>query len=347
MQSSRTFLGVSVAAAAVAALAAALYTTNRRRTVGHPPLPLVPVVQPPEGFVPIEAEVKEQPAMSSPAPAPASAPAEAAAVAVVSPVSPPRRREVIWNLETFNGEIMPERSDALIWSAGLMSGFKPHYYACDSENDTGWGCGHRCIQSLVWQLANQQRMLSGGAADTVLEVPRIAQILTDLATLPAAAGEATATWGEWLAVDSMTRYLGHFHGLANCRMVSLTRMAQLEQLAEDLRDHFLLKDLLVVAEGTGQLFMLGGVRCVAAAGQPSYDLFVVDPHGPPRIVGAGVAAAAEMTFHGEVGWVTARALLVDSSRTQLAQAFPGQAFTDDEILQHIGGWRLLLLSRDE
>eukprot|EP01139_Manchomonas_bermudensis_P014894 Amastigsp_a509136_30.p1 type:complete len:355 gc:universal Amastigsp_a509136_30:68-1132(+) len=349
---SKTAWLASIVAAASAAALATVYISRARRPLQQPSSRTLLIPRVPLSQGSMHSSEAEAPSSSAKVAAPViSSRAQEAEPVFSGGAETAAPESAVWTIDRFDGSIAADAAAAadVLWSCGVTR-FRPFYYCCDGFDDSGWGCGYRCIQALVWQVQEQAWLLEKTTPVGVPSLEAICKTLNEAELASALRGESPQeqpqvyALGEWLAVDAVTRYLGTC-GLADCRMFSLSSAARLDELAESLREHFVTRDLFAIVEGTGQLFLVGGVRCVARNARPEVDFFVVDVHGPPQLLGTGPQAAEAFAFTGGVGWVSARALLFDSAREQLASAFPGQTFTESAILDHIGGWRVLMPSR--
>ncbi|XP_036405018.1 inactive Ufm1-specific protease 1 [Megalops cyprinoides] len=149
------------------------------------------------------------------------------------------------------------------------------HYGCDGQDDRGWGCGYRTLQTLSSWLC-----LSWSQLRNNIPPPSLCKIQQALVTMgdkpPSFVGSR-----EWIGTFEAALVLDHFYDVP-CRIVHVRGGgAELEGVAEELHQHF---------QSQGSPVMMGGDRdnsskgilgvCTGARG--SY-LLVLDPHyyGPP------------------------------------------------------------------
>ncbi|KNC46847.1 uncharacterized protein AMSG_03277 [Thecamonas trahens ATCC 50062] len=262
----------------------------------------------------------------------ASHPTAQSLALAIEDATPPPPPVVADNSLYVAGDNMPgteagrDGDDETEWMATVTK-FHAAWYHCDEEDDSGWGCGFRVVQMLAH------------AASGPHAVPSIADIVAACNASPRA---EPVVWGEWLAVDALAGYLGAAHGLLECSMMSVDAIDKLDVLALRLQHHLSAHNTMAVFEGTGQIFCVAGVRSRLAR----REVLIVDPHGPPSAATRTESGVlVDFAFHGGIGWIELRELLLNTARVEAASAFGGDLPPDNELLRLIGGWRVLFLSK--
>ncbi|XP_036453685.1 inactive Ufm1-specific protease 1 [Colossoma macropomum] len=151
----------------------------------------------------------------------------------------------------------------------LISGECLYYhYGCDGQDDRGWGCGYRTVQTICsW--------LFSGSQSGTRPPPSLAEIQQALVTV---GDKPSSLLGsrEWIGTYEAALVLDQLYDVP-CR-ISHVRSggSELEQAAEELHHHFLTR---------GSPVMMGGDRDNSSKGilgvctgkQGSY-LLIMDPH---------------------------------------------------------------------
>ncbi|KAF7660090.1 hypothetical protein LDENG_00288760 [Lucifuga dentata] len=166
-----------------------------------------------------------------------------------------------------------------------------YHYGCDGQDDRGWGCGYRTIQTMAsWLCHNWSPPV--GQCRTPPSLPEMQQALVSMGDKPG----SFLTSREWIGTFEASLVLDYFYDVP-CKVVHVRGGgAELEQVAvEELHWHF---------EEQGSPVMMGGDRDnsskgilgVCTGGQGSY-LLVVDPHyyGCPQ-------EKVELQRQGWVAW---------------------------------------------
>lgn len=165
------------------------------------------------------------------------------------------------------------------------------HYGCDGQDDRGWGCGYRTIQTIAsWICLN--RSLSKDKNRLPPRIPEVQQALVNMEDKPG----SFLSSKEWVGTFEASLVLDFFYDVP-CKLVHVRcGGAELEHVAvEALHHHF---------EKHGSPVMMGGDRDNSSKGivgvctgdKGSY-LLVVDPHyfGPQR-------EPAELQRRGWVAW---------------------------------------------
>lgn len=144
-----------------------------------------------------------------------------------------------------------------------------YHYGCDGQDDRGWGCGYRTVQTIGSWLNN----VSHGAKSRL--PPSLSEIQQALVTV----GDKPASFlgsKEWIGTYEAALVLEQLYDVP-CRLVhARSGGTELEQAAQDLHQHFLTR---------GSPVMMGGDRDNSSKGilgvctgkEGSY-LLVMDPH---------------------------------------------------------------------
>lgn len=146
------------------------------------------------------------------------------------------------------------------------------YYGCDGQDDRGWGCGYRTIQTMAsWLCHNWFPPKENNRCPP--SIPEIQQALVTMGDKP---GSFLGS-REWIGTFEASLVLDHFYDVP-CKLVHVRGGgADLEQVAvKELHQHF---------EKHGSPVMMGGDRDNSSKGilgvcsgdKESY-LLVVDPH---------------------------------------------------------------------
>lgn len=146
------------------------------------------------------------------------------------------------------------------------------HYGCDGQDDRGWGCGYRTIQTIAsWICLN--RHLSKNKKKHPPSIPEIQQALVSMEDKPSSFMSSR----EWTGTFEASLVLDFFYDVP-CKLVHVRGGgAELEQVAvETLHHHF---------EKHGSPVMMGGDRDNSSKGvmgvytsNEGRSLLVVDPH---------------------------------------------------------------------
>ncbi|XP_049588586.1 ufm1-specific protease 1 isoform X1 [Syngnathus scovelli] len=149
--------------------------------------------------------------------------------------------------------------------------YQYYHYGCDGQDDRGWGCGYRTIQSMAsWLGSNVKPQVQNKPPPSILEIQ---QALVSMMDKPSSFLGSK----EWIGTFEASLVLSYFYDVP-CRLVHVrSGGAELEQVAvETLHRHFSKHRCPVMMGGDRDNSSKGvmGV-CTGAAG--SY-LLIVDPH---------------------------------------------------------------------
>ncbi|XP_028973463.2 ufm1-specific protease 1-like [Esox lucius] len=154
------------------------------------------------------------------------------------------------------------------------------HYGCDGQDDRGWGCGYRTLQTMAWWLCHSWCPPSPKAkCRPPPSLPEIQHALVAMGDKPA----SFAGSREWIGTVEASLILDYYYNVP-CKVVHVRGGGiELNRAAEELHEHF---------QSQGSPVMMGGDRdnsskgilgvCSRPEGQGSY-LLVMDPHyyGPP------------------------------------------------------------------
>uniref|UniRef100_A0A672GVL1 Ufm1-specific protease 1-like n=1 Tax=Salarias fasciatus TaxID=181472 RepID=A0A672GVL1_SALFA len=172
------------------------------------------------------------------------------------------------------------------------------HYGCDGQDDRGWGCGYRTVQTLSSWL----RMNGFPARGPAPTLPRIQQALVSMQDKP----DSFRGSRDWIGTFEASLVLDFIHDVP-CKLVHVRGgAAELERVAaEELHRHFHVHGSPVMMGGDRDNSSKGIVGvCTGAGGS---HLLVVDPHyygGPPE--------RAELQRRGWVAWRRVSSLDQDS-----------------------------------
>ncbi|XP_056156698.1 inactive Ufm1-specific protease 1 [Lampris incognitus] len=146
------------------------------------------------------------------------------------------------------------------------------HYGCDGQDDRGWGCGYRTVQTIASWLCHNWSPAKGQCKPPP-SLPEIQQALVSM-------GDKSASFShsrEWIGTFEASLALDYFYDLP-CKVVHVRGGgAELEQVAvEELHQHF---------QRHGSPVMMGGDRdngskgiLGVCTGESGSFLLVVDPH---------------------------------------------------------------------
>ncbi|XP_030636761.1 ufm1-specific protease 1 [Chanos chanos] len=149
--------------------------------------------------------------------------------------------------------------------------FLYYHYGCDGQDDRGWGCGYRTVQTISsWLCHNWSPPKSSCRSPPSL--PEIQRALVTIGDKP----PLFCGSKDWIGTFEAAIVLDHFYDVP-CRIVHVrSGGSELAKAAEDLHQHFTIH---------GSPVMMGGDRDNSSKGilgvctgkQGSY-LLVMDPH---------------------------------------------------------------------
>uniref|UniRef100_A0A8D3EGB1 UFM1-specific peptidase 1 n=2 Tax=Scophthalmus maximus TaxID=52904 RepID=A0A8D3EGB1_SCOMX len=148
-----------------------------------------------------------------------------------------------------------------------------YHYGCDGQDDRGWGCGYRTVETMASWLCLNLFAAKQPSRPPPPSIPEIQQALVSMGDKP----DSFVGSREWIGTFEASLVLDHFYDVP-CKLVHIRGgEAQLEHVAvEELHQHF---------EKHGSPVMMGGDRDNSSKGivgvctgdKGSY-LLVVDPH---------------------------------------------------------------------
>lgn len=146
------------------------------------------------------------------------------------------------------------------------------HYGCDGQDDRGWGCGYRTIQTMASWLCHNWP-LPKNANKRPPSLPEIQQSLVSMGDKPA----SFLCSREWIGTFEASLVLDHFFD-APCKLVHVRGGGEdLEHVAvEELHQHFK-KHGCPVMMGGDRDNSSKGILGVCSGGTGSY-LLVADPH---------------------------------------------------------------------
>ncbi|KAM9836817.1 ufm1-specific protease 1 [Aulostomus maculatus] len=172
----------------------------------------------------------------------------------------------------------------------IKGDYQYYYYGCDGQDDRGWGCGYRTIQTMASWLCHN--WAPKGQPRPPPSLPEIQQALVSMGDKPGWFSGSR----EWIGTFEASLVLDYFYDVP-CKVLHVRGGgAELEQVAvKELHQHF---------EKHGSPVMMGGDRDNSSKGilgvctenKGSYML-IVDPHyyGCPL-------EREEVQRRGWVGW---------------------------------------------
>lgn len=167
---------------------------------------------------------------------------------------------------------LPEPVSHAVKSSQIKGDYLYFHYGCDGQDDRGWGCGYRTIQTMAsWIYYNCSPVKNQNKLAPSL--PEVQQALVAMGDKPGSFSGSR----EWIGTFEASLVLDWFYDVP-CKVVHVRGGgAELEQVAvEELYQHF---------EKQGSPVMMGGDRDNSSKGllgvctgyKGSY-LLIVDPH---------------------------------------------------------------------
>lgn len=249
-------------------------------------------------------------------------------------------------------------------SRQVVPGCRPYWYCCDEEDDAGWGCGYRCCQMLVHQFKRKKQDES-----REVTLPSIRQIIDRVNDSLGKHGDEEAAslpmlkWGDWMTLEHIIRFFQTTPDLTNgFEYFIFERLDRRQGLVAKLEDHLSRHNSLIIAEGTGMIFCIGGLRRSTTATSTDdagdVQLYILDPHGPPSSW-SGSESDEPFRFKGGSGWIGFYPLFFGTCLDEFFAAFPERkteidAATIDishkkkeelyaDVMDICGGWRFLFI----
>ncbi|RYG44514.1 hypothetical protein EON67_11680 [archaeon] len=184
-----------------------------------------------------------------------------------------------------------------------------YYYACDGVRDEGWGCGHRCVQTLL-----------SAEAEPVPDMP----------TLMAALGYAEGVYadvGDLLLLLGSLRGWGHTVLQVAVRSEIPSFLDKCERLLHDPANRY-----------TWGILVGGGIMVLLAdVDTHTSRLQVFDPHGEPADP-TGMGTLPKLGSGG-FGWISATDALLGSADPDVA------AYMEPDELMIAMNWVVVFFDR--
>ncbi|XP_046858479.1 ufm1-specific protease 1-like [Xenia sp. Carnegie-2017] len=150
----------------------------------------------------------------------------------------------------------------------VKGSYEYYHYGCDGQNDMGWGCGYRTLQTLCSWIKHSCSMK---------EFSNVPSLLTIQETL-VAIGDKPASFvnsREWIGSFEICLFLDHCYDIP-CKIIHIQSGHEIESKFEELMSHF---------EKFGSPVMIGGnsdasskaLLGVAMSNEKKYFL-ILDPH---------------------------------------------------------------------
>jgi hypothetical protein len=174
--------------------------------------------------------------------------------------------------------------------------------------------------------------------------------------------------GDWMTLEHIIRY---FQADSSMQLASgfdyfiFERIERRQALVAKLEEHLTRHNSLIIAEGAGMIFCIGGLRHCAPT--PDHvQLYILDPHGPPS-AWSGNETDEPFRFKGGCGWIGFDSLLFGTCLDEFFAAFPERKIDhaapisdgaeeeakaskqkqEDElyadVMEVCGGWRFLFI----
>lgn len=152
-----------------------------------------------------------------------------------------------------------------------------YHYACDGEQDQGWGCGYRTLQTLCshLRLTKAQLTASQESSSTVQGCePSLRGIQEALVTMQDKE-EGFVGSREWIGSVEVSLCLDYFHDVPG-KIIHVKTGSDLPSIVPDLIQHFKTRGTPIMMGGDSDASSKG-VLGVHAGSQHSY-LLILDPH---------------------------------------------------------------------
>ncbi|XP_047456304.1 inactive Ufm1-specific protease 1 [Mugil cephalus] len=202
--------------------------------------------------------------------------------------------EDVWKIKTLPKNVhagLPNPLSDPVKCSLIKGDYLYFHYGCDGQDDRGWGCGYRTVQTMAsWLCQNWSSPKNQNRP-----APSLTEVQRALVAMGDKPGSLVGS-REWIGTFEASLVLDYFYDVP-CKLVHVRGGgAELEQVAvEELHRHF---------EGHASPVMMGGDRDNSSKGvlgvctgeEGSY-LLVVDPH-----YYGGQLEAAELQRRGWVAW---------------------------------------------
>lgn len=165
------------------------------------------------------------------------------------------------------------------------------YYGSDGQDDRGWGCGYRTVQTMAsWMCLNMP--LSKHKKSHPPSIPEIQQALISMEDKPSSFMSSR----EWIGTFEASLLLDFFYDVP-CKLVHVRGGgAELEEVAVEALHHHFEKHESPVMMGGDRDNSSKGIMGVCTSNEGHY-LLVVDPHYFGRQL-----EPVELQRHGWVSW---------------------------------------------
>ncbi|XP_041352365.1 ufm1-specific protease 1-like [Gigantopelta aegis] len=152
----------------------------------------------------------------------------------------------------------------------VTGSYQYFHYGCDGQDDRGWGCGYRTLQTICSWIRN--KWLEDGKSSSLRDVPSLPDIQ---AALVAMQDKPDSFCGskQWIGTFEIFLCIDHFYNVP-CRIVHVHQGSELDSHMEELYEHF---------TKTGSPVMMGGESDNSSKGilgvcREPMSLLVLDPH---------------------------------------------------------------------
>lgn len=147
------------------------------------------------------------------------------------------------------------------------------HYGCDGQDDRGWGCGYRTIQTMASWICLNTRLSKKNRKNRPPSIPEIQQALVSMEDKP---GSFVSSRG-WIGTFEASLALDFFYDIP-CKLVHVRGGgAELEQVAVEALHHHFDKHGSPVMMGGDRNNSSKGIVGVRTSNEGRY-LLVVDPH---------------------------------------------------------------------
>ncbi|XP_064490371.1 ufm1-specific protease 1-like [Ornithodoros turicata] len=159
--------------------------------------------------------------------------------------------------------------------AALVKGKYTYYhYGCDGQNDRGWGCGYRTLQTMCSWIVNQRQPedhTDHSGSSRIPSIPEIQQALVKMGDKP----QRFVASRDWIGSAEVFMCLDHFYEVPS-KVIHVYSGSELHQQRDRIVEHF---------NTIGSPIMMGGDNDASSKGvlgicssiDRSY-LLILDPH---------------------------------------------------------------------